>query len=117
MGNQGEKMLFHKHANRYRFFNNIFSPYRSIIMRKKIIFYGQVQGIGFRFRVEMLAKKFNIFGWVENNYNGSVTLVAEGLEKNIESLVDRLKVYFQGNIENIEESVEKDEGLIDFEIK
>ncbi|MCK4805707.1 MAG: acylphosphatase [Candidatus Pacebacteria bacterium] len=86
-------------------------------MRKKFIFYGQVQGVGFRFRVMMLAKKFDIFGWIENNHDRSVTLVAEGLEENIESLVDRLKDYFQNNIENIKESIEKDEGLIDFEIK
>jgi len=86
-------------------------------MRKKFIFYGQVQGVGFRFRVAMLAKKYNLTGWVENNDGGGVILVAEGLEENIESLINCLKDYFQDNIENIEESIEKDEGLIDFEIK
>ena len=86
-------------------------------MKKKFIFYGRVQGIGFRFRAEMLAKKFNIFGWVENNEDGSVTLVVEGLEKDIENLINNLKDYFQDNIENIKEDIEKDEGLIDFKIK
>lgn len=86
-------------------------------MKKKFIFYGKVQGIGFRYAVKMLAERFNIFGWVKNNDDGSVTLVTEGLEKNIENLINGLKDYFQGNIENIKESVEKDEGLIDFEIK
>jgi acylphosphatase len=86
-------------------------------MRKKIIFYGQVQGVGFRYAVKMLAEKFNIFGWVENNEDGSVTLVAEGGEENIESLINNLKDYFQDNIKNIKESIEKDEGLIDFKIK
>lgn len=86
-------------------------------MRKKIIFYGKVQGVGFRYAIKMLAEKFNIFGWVKNNNDRSVTLVAEGLEKNIENLINGLKNYFQDNIENIEESIEKDEGLIDFEIK
>jgi len=86
-------------------------------MRKKIIFYGQVQGVGFRFRAEMLAKKYNIFGWVENNDNGSATLVAEGVEENIEKLINNLKIYFQDNIEDIKETIEKDEGLIDFKIK
>ncbi len=91
-------------------------------MRKKIIFYGQIQGIGFRFRAETLAGKYNISGWVENNDNGSVTLAAEGVEENIESLINNLKDYFQDNIEDIrvltgKESIEKDEGLIDFKIK
>lgn len=86
-------------------------------MKKKFVFYGQVQGVGFRFRAAMLAKKYNLTGWVENNDNGSVVLLAEGTEKNIQSLIDCLKVYFQDNIENIKESTEKGEGLIDFEIK
>jgi len=99
------------------FLKNISSPDCSIIMRKKIIFQGEVQGIGFRYSVKMLAEKFNVFGWVENSNDGSVKLVAEGVEENIEKLINNLKDYFQDNIENIEESVEKDEGLIDFKIK
>jgi len=86
-------------------------------MRKKIIFYGKVQGVGFRYAAKMLAEKHNLVGWVENNNDGSVTLIVGGLKKDIENLINNLKDYFQDNIENIEESVEKDEGLIDFEIK
>ena len=86
-------------------------------MRKKFIFYGKVQGINFRFTAKMLARKHNLVGWVENNNDGSVTLVAEGTEKNIESLINYLKNYFQGKIENIEENIEKEEGFIDFEVK
>jgi len=86
-------------------------------MKKKFIFYGQVQGVGFRYAAKMLAEKHNLVGWVENNNDGSVTLIVGGLKKDIENLINNLKDYFQDNIENIEESVEKDEGLIDFEIK
>ncbi len=86
-------------------------------MKKKFIFQGKVQGVGFRYAAKMLAEKYNLVGWVENNDDGSVTLVAEGLEKNIENLINNLKNYFQYHLENIEKSVEKDEGLIDFEIK
>jgi len=86
-------------------------------MRKKIIFYGRVQGINFRFTAKMLAKRFNIFGWVKNTSDGSVTLIAEGEKKNIENLINNLKDYFQDNIENIKESIEKDDGLIGFEIR
>jgi acylphosphatase len=86
-------------------------------MRKKIIFYGQVQGVGFRYAAKMLAEKYNLVGWVENNDDGGVTLIAEGAEENIESLINNLKDYFQDNIENIKEDIEKDEGLIDFKIK
>lgn len=90
-------------------------------MRKKFIFYGQVQGIGFRFRASRSARKHKITGWVKNNDDGSVTLVTEGSEKNIENLINYLKNYLQGKIENIrvlieEESIEKEEGLEGFKI-
>jgi len=85
-------------------------------MRKRIIFYGDVQGIGFRFRASRSARKHKIAGWVKNNDDGSVTLVTEGSEKNIESLINYLKNYFQGKIENIEENIEKEEGLEGFKI-
>jgi len=86
-------------------------------MRKKFIFYGKVQGIGFRFRASRSARKHKITGWVKNNDDGSVTLATEGSEKNIENLINYLKNYLQGKIENIEESIEKEEGLKAFEIK
>lgn len=85
-------------------------------MRKKIIFYGDVQGIGFRFQASRSARKHKIAGWVKNNSDGSVTLVTEGSEKNIESLINYLKNYFQGKIENIEENIEKEEELEGFKI-
>ena len=86
-------------------------------MKKKFIFQGKVQSVGFRYAAKILAEKYNLAGWVQNNDNGSVTLVVEGLEENMESLINNLKDYFKNNIENIEESIEKDDGLIGFEIK
>ena len=86
-------------------------------MKKKFIFQGKIQGVGFRYAAKMLAEKYNLAGWVENNNDGSVTLVVEGLEESMESLINNLKDYFEDNIENIEESIEKDDGLIGFEIR
>jgi len=86
-------------------------------MKKKFIFQGKVQSVGFRYAAKMLAEKYNLAGWVENNNDGSVTLVVEGLEESMESLINNLKDYFENNIESIEESIEKDDGLIGFEIK
>lgn len=85
-------------------------------MVKKVIFYGGVQGIGFRAAAQMLAEKYNIAGWVKNNDDGSVGLVAEGLEENIENFIDHLKKYFQDNIEKTIESIEDEKELKGFEI-
>jgi len=86
-------------------------------MKKKFIFQGKIQGVGFRYAAKTLAEKYNLVGWVENNNDGSVTLVVEGLKKDIENLINNLKNYFQDNIEDMEENIEKDGGLIGFEIK
>ena len=86
-------------------------------MKKNFIFQGKVQSVGFRYAAKMLAEKYNLVGWVRNNDDGRVTLVADGLKNDIQSLIDSLQDGFHDNIENIEESIEKDGGLIGFEIK
>ena len=86
-------------------------------MKKKFIFQGKVQGVGFRYAVKMLAEKYNLVGWIQNNDDGSVVLIADGLKNDIQSLINSLQDGFHDNIENIEESIEKGGGLIGFEIK
>jgi acylphosphatase len=41
-------------------------------------FMGTVQGVGFRFATREIAKRFAVTGFVKNEEDGSVTLVAEG---------------------------------------
>jgi len=87
---------------------------------RKFTFSGKVQGIGFRFTAQMLARKYNILGWVKNNDDGSVSLVAQGTEENIKKLLNHLKNYFQDNIEEIEEIEEKEDkeqGFTSFTIQ
>jgi acylphosphatase len=88
-------------------------------MRKRIIFYGQVQGVGFRAVAKMLAGKYDISGWVKNNDDGSVSLAAEGEEQNIKNYIAQLKRFFHNNIEKMEENEEErkgEEGKKDFRI-
>lgn len=79
------------------------------MITKKITFYGKVQGVGFRYFTSKFAKKLQLNGWVKNNDDGTVTLVAQGEEKNIEALVNYLKLFFKGKIEKIEEEIETEE--------
>ncbi len=39
---------------------------------------GRVQGVGFRYTVQALAERFAVVGYVRNEPDGSVELVAEG---------------------------------------
>jgi acylphosphatase len=43
-------------------------------------FDGHVQGVGFRFTAVNIAQKFDVTGYVRNEWDGSVTVVAEGVE-------------------------------------
>lgn len=43
-------------------------------------FFGRVQGVGFRFTTVSLAQKHVVQGYVKNEWDGSVLLIAEGSE-------------------------------------
>lgn len=47
-------------------------------MRTEIIYAGRVQGVGFRFTAEAVARRFEIAGFVRNNADRTVTLQAQG---------------------------------------
>lgn len=59
--------------------------------RKHIVFYGQVQGVGFRYRAYYAAKEWGLTGWVQNLYDGTVEMEAQGEESAIRGMVDTLK--------------------------
>jgi acylphosphatase len=42
---------------------------------------GRVQGVGFRYTVVNLAQEQKLTGWVKNEFDGSVSLTAEGEEE------------------------------------
>lgn len=47
---------------------------------------GDVQGVGFRYFVQRKAQQLGLQGWVRNNDDGTVELVAEGTRKQLEEL-------------------------------
>jgi acylphosphatase len=48
---------------------------------------GQVQGVGYRWFAERQAASLDLDGWVRNQADGSVEVVAEGLEPMLEELL------------------------------
>lgn len=40
-------------------------------VRKRIIFRGRVQGVGFRYTAKYLAQSLGLTGWVRNEYDGT----------------------------------------------
>ena len=47
-------------------------------VRRRVYFSGRVQGVGFRFTCQSLARGFEVAGYVRNLPDGRVELVAEG---------------------------------------
>lgn len=51
------------------------------------IFHGTVQGVGFRYTTERLARQYDVTGYVKNMPDGSVELKAEGDEKKLQDFL------------------------------
>jgi acylphosphatase len=54
--------------------------------RLHAIVHGDVQGVGFRYFVQRRAHQLGLRGWVRNNDDGTVELVAEGTRRQLEEL-------------------------------
>lgn len=52
---------------------------------------GRVQGVGFRYTVVSLAQNLAVTGWVMNEFDGSVTLTAEGEEDSLMELLSAVR--------------------------
>lgn len=56
-------------------------------VRKHIVFHGRVQGVGFRYTAKYLARSLRLTGWVNNEWDGTVTLEIQGREALIQKLL------------------------------
>jgi acylphosphatase len=62
------------------------------IQRVTIRYEGRVQGVGFRFTVVRLAQSFKVTGTVRNQADGSVELIAEGVEGELMGLINAIRL-------------------------
>ena len=53
-------------------------------------FTGMVQGVGFRFTTQRIARQFQVTGFVRNLPNGKVQVTAEGEEKVLEDFLKEI---------------------------
>ena len=70
-------------------------------MRSRIVYYGRVQGVGFRWNVADTIKHFTLTGTVQNLTDGTVEVVLEGHLKEIKdaklAIEGRMKGYWISN--------------------
>jgi len=61
------------------------------IEARRFVVRGRVQGVGFRWFVEREAHILSIAGWVRNNHDGSVEVLAQGTRDQLAGLRSRLR--------------------------
>jgi acylphosphatase len=66
------------------------SSENTVIARRYLV-RGRVQGVGFRWYVEREAHALGIAGWVRNNHDGSVEVLAQGNRDQLSGLHSRLR--------------------------
>src|ERR1700716_4334682 len=85
---------------------------------RRFVVRGRVQGVGFRWFVEREAHVLGVSGWVRNNADGSVEVLAQGTRDQLSGLRSRLR---QGpraaRVDGVEESESQPvSGLSSFRI-
>lgn len=60
---------------------------RRVMERIKANVFGQVQGVSFRYYTRREAQRLGLTGWIRNEIDGSVKVVAEGDHGQLESLL------------------------------
>jgi acylphosphatase len=95
------------------------STEKSATLAHRFVVRGRVQGVGFRWFVEREAHTLGISGWVRNNSDGSVEVLAQGTREQLLVLGSRLR---QGprasRVDDVEEFAAKPvSGLNTFRIE
>ena len=57
------------------------------MLRKRMVFKGWVQGVGFRYRAVHAAQMYGATGWVINDPSGSVTMEIQGTQDQIDQVI------------------------------
>jgi len=80
--------------------------------RREILYTGRVQGVGFRYTVRQIARRYAVEGFVKNMPNGQVRLVLEGDNGSLDDFLAEIDEAMTGNI--TERLVDKQSAKGDF---
>ena len=85
-----------------------------LMIRKRFVFNGRVQGVGFRYLTRRAADLIGVTGWVRNERDGSVTLEIQGTEEQVDGVMLALKhmIIKRGRYVRIESIDEEEVPLV-----
>lgn len=86
--------------------------------RAEVYYEGRVQGVGFRFTVQQVAKGYDVSGTVRNVADGRVHLIAQGERDEVEAFLEGINDSgLSGNIRDRQVAwLSVDPGLLGFRI-
>jgi acylphosphatase len=89
------------------------------VLARRFLVRGRVQGVGFRWFVEREAHILRVAGWVRNNHDGSVEVLAMGTPEQLAGLRSRLQEGPRAaRVDDVEESeTEPVAGLNSFQVR
>lgn len=90
-----------------------------MVIARKFVISGLVQGVGFRFFTQRSAARHQVRGYVKNLEDGRVEALAQGDEKSVKAFLEDLTAGpTYAEVEDIEETVlEPDKALTTFLIE
>jgi acylphosphatase len=84
----------------------------------RVLFFGKVQGVGFRYFIRRTALKKGLNGWIRNLNDGSVEALFEGEDEILSSYIcglEGLDIRFGPKVERIKVLEQNQIDKIDFE--
>jgi acylphosphatase len=76
------------------------------MVRRRVYYSGQVQGVGFRYTSRRLARDYAVGGYVRNLPDGRVELVAEGDQAEVDALLEVISQRLREHIRDIQLVIE-----------
>lgn len=87
------------------------------MIRRRVVVRGFVQGVGFRWSAQSLARAREVSGWIRNRGDGAVEAVFEGDRDAVESMLRWCESGPRGaEVDGVEVFEETPEGISRFEI-
>ena len=80
------------------------------VIRKRVIFTGRVQGVGFRHATKMQARSYRVYGHVRNLEDGTVELVIEGNHEEVALFITSVQERMAGIIKETNTKIEVASG-------
>ena len=88
-----------------------------MVICKRVLYSGRVQGVGFRYTTQRVAEDFRVKGYVQNLPTGEVELVAEGEAQTVNAFLAAVAKRMARYIDDVREFEESARSYGDFSIR